>query len=265
MIFSWKKKKNTKSVPAKSYSSPAGKRAYAIGDVHGCFNLMTTLLDKIEVDIKIHNDIHGEEAQSHIIFLGDLIDRGPNSAGVIEFLINYQPDFARIHFVAGNHEESIVRALSGESNLLMPWLEHGGFATSLSYGLDPASLRGQPAHILEHMIYSAIPRSHIKFLSGFADSVQFGDYFFCHAGVRPGIPISDQDPKDLKWVRAEFLDSTVNHGAMIVHGHTIVENVEEKTNRIALDTGAYTSGLLSALCVEGETRRFIQTSNKNDR
>lgn len=234
-------------------SAPAGKRAYAIGDVHGRLDLLDDLLAQIEVDL-----VARPPKQTHIIFLGDLIDRGPHSRQVVERLIDYAPSSASCHFLMGNHEEVLVRGLRGEPNLLDGWIQHGGDTTAESYGVDAAYLRSQGEDALEHALISAIPERHIRFMAGFLDSIQFGDYLLVHAGIRPGTPLADQSPSDMRWIRKDFLESTREHGSVIVHGHSVEEEVMQRSNRIGLDTGAYRTGVLSAVRLENDQAEFIQ-------
>ena len=237
-------RKKSHGVPVWPAGSP-GKRLYAIGDVHGCLAELEELLDIIEAD-------HGRRPRRdcHIVFLGDLIDRGPDSAGVLRRLRLMPPEFATLHFLRGNHEEMFVRCLVGSPNLIPTWLEHGGRACAISYGIDPSRLLDQDPEYLEHLLLSYIPQEDIRFVSGFLDTVRFGDYLLVHAGIRPGIPVAMQSGHDLRWIRGDFLNSDARHEAMIVHGHTIVEGVVRRPNRIGLDTGAYKTGILSALRIE---------------
>lgn len=232
-----------------------GKRVYAIGDVHGRLDLLNDLLTQIEED-----NARRSASKTSIIFLGDLIDRGPDSRGVIDRLMTEPPTMAKCYFLMGNHEEALVRGLSGEPRLLAPWLNHGGLACVESYGVDIGTVHGQPDHVIEHVLMSAIPQSHINFMRGFLDSIRFGDYLFAHAGVRPDVPIDDQSSRDLKWIRKEFLESEADFGCIVVHGHSITETVSERSNRIGIDTGAYRSGILTALRIEGAERSWLQTS-----
>lgn len=234
-------------------SAPPGKRAYAIGDVHGRLDLLEDILQQIERDIS-----ERPTKSNHIIFLGDLIDRGPSSRGVIERLIDYHPANIKCHFIMGNHEEVLVRGLRGEPAQLDNWLRHGGDATAQSYGVDQAYLRRQGTEALEYALLSAIPDRHIEFMAGFLDRIQFGDYLMVHAGVRPGTPIADQQPSDLRWIRREFLDSQADHGFVIVHGHTVEPEISNRSNRIGIDTGAYDTGVLTAVRLEGEGVCFLQ-------
>lgn len=258
MVFGLGKPK-TRQFNPENASGPPGKRAYAIGDVHGRNDLLGELLH----EIRIHNASE-QVAETHIVFLGDLIDRGPESRQVIERLIDGAAPKETWWFVKGNHEEALVRGLTGESNLLPDWLKHGGYDTAESYGLDKGTLMGQPDHAIEHLLLSAIPRRHIEFLSGFNETVRFGDYLFVHAGIKPGVEPEQQAGKDLRWIRAEFLNSEANFGCIVVHGHTISETVELKTNRVGVDTGAYKTGVLSAFWIEEGKSGTLQVAGAPD-
>lgn len=229
-----------------------GERAYAIGDIHGCLSETQALLQKIKTD----ND-YRDEAKTYVVFLGDLIDRGPASKGVIELLLNFPYKFAEPLFIMGNHEEMMVRGLMGERDLLPNWLKYGGYACAESYGLSKKDLIGQEPEILEHVLRSAIPKKHVEFLAGFLDYVQFGDFLFTHAGIRPGVPLSRQSSRELRWIRGPFLNFKGDHGVMVVHGHTISDEIDIKENRIGIDTGAYKTGRLSAICIEDEHVSYL--------
>ena len=232
-----------------------GARAYAVGDIHGRLDLLDRLLEEIEADIRSR-----PTRRNFIIFLGDLVDRGPDSAGVVERLRTYRPDFARTVFLSGNHEEVLLRLLAGEKKILASWLRFGGAECARSYGLDPDSLTLVEEEAALQLLAAKVPRSHAEFLDTFADTFRFGDYLFVHAGIRPGIAVGDQDRHDLRWIRDPFLSDAKDHGFIVVHGHTIVERVEERPNRIAIDTGAYHSGVLTALAIEDERRWFLSTA-----
>jgi serine/threonine protein phosphatase 1 len=236
-------------------SGPRGHRAYAIGDVHGCLDLLNRLLARIEAEIA-----HGPKRKTSIIFLGDLIDRGEASSQVVERLRTYSPPGASAHFIMGNHEEVLLRLIAGEAELLKSWLRFGGAETLRSYGIDPATLAGLPDEAITERLRQSIPPEHIDFLTSFADSISFGGYLFVHAGIRPGIDLSEQSQTDLRWIREPFLGDTGDRGFIVVHGHTISNEVEMTANRIGIDTGAYCTGTLSALAVEGPKRWLIQTS-----
>jgi serine/threonine protein phosphatase 1 len=232
---------------------PSGCRAYAIGDVHGRLDLLQDLLARIARD----DEARGP-ARTYLVLLGDLIDRGPDSRGVIDLFLDSPPTFARPIFLKGNHEEFLLSVLEGEDEMVGSWLSYGGYECAESYGVSRGwTLNVSPAEVAARL-RAAVPDRHRRFLDDMADSFQFGDYLFVHAGIRPGIPLEEQSGKDLRWIREGFLDSRSDHGVMVVHGHTIVEKPEQHPNRIALDTGAYRSGVLTALGLEGGERWFLE-------
>jgi serine/threonine protein phosphatase 1 len=233
---------------------PRGYRAYAIGDVHGRLDLLDQLLVKVERDAE-----RQPARKSLLVFLGDLIDRGPDSRGVVERLRTYESNRLQLHFLAGNHEEVLLRLLAGERGILDNWLKFGGAECLRSYGTDPASLAGLSERQALAVVQRSIPADHARFIGGFVDTLKIGDYLFVHAGIRPGLDLSLQSQTDLRWIRSPFLDCDDDHGVIVVHGHTISETVDERSNRIGIDTGAYRTGLLSALAVEGERRWFLDT------
>ena len=238
---------------------PAGRRAYAVGDVHGRLDLLDDLLRRIEAD-----NAARPPARATIVFLGDLIDRGPESAQVVERLRRYRPTFAKPVFLMGNHEEVLLRILSGETRLLADWLRFGGADCARSYGVDPQEMETVGGASAVKILRQAIPKEHAKFLESFVDTASFGKYLFVHAGIRPGVPLSHQQPQDLRWIRLPFLDDETDHGCVVVHGHTITEAVDERENRIGLDTGAYRTGVLTALGLEAKERWFLQTGTKEE-
>lgn len=238
----------------KSKGGPPHLRAYAVGDVHGRLDLLRGLIREIERD-----NAARPPARTYLVFLGDLIDRGPDSKGVIDYLLGPGLDFARPIFLKGNHEEFLLRVLDGEEDAVLDWLTYGGFECAESYGVSRGStLNSTPAAIVKRL-REAVPAAHRAFLDRMADTFRFGDYLFVHAGIRPGLPVDEQSPKDLRWIREGFLESRADHGLVVVHGHTIVERPEEHPNRIALDTGAYRSGVLTAIGLDGPDRWFLQT------
>ena len=234
--------------------APEGERAYAVGDVHGRLDLVDELLDRIEADNQSRSP-----AKVTIVFLGDLVDRGPQSAQVIERLRQYRPPFAKTLFVMGNHEEVLLRIVRGDTGVVADWLRFGGAECVRSYGIDPADLQSCSPADVPRMLREAIPEEHLQFLSSFVDTASFGRYLFVHAGIRPGVSLSRQLPQDLRWIRLPFLEDERDHGRIVVHGHTISEFVDVRANRIGIDTGAYRTGVLTALGVEAEERWFLQT------
>ena len=236
--------------------APDGWRAYAVGDIHG----RVDLLDRLLADIERDNDARGP-CRTLLVFLGDLIDRGPTSNEVVERLRTYRRPGVETAFIAGNHEEVLLRLLAGERGLMRHWLKFGGGDCLRSYGLDPVGLDriGETAALAQ--LREKFPPAHEKFLTGFADTVRFGDYLFVHAGIRPQVDLSLQRQADLRWIRDPFLTDATDHGFMVVHGHTISERVVERSNRIGIDTGAYRSGVLSAIGLEGTNRWYLDTAS----
>lgn len=232
----------------------SGWRAYAIGDVHGCLDLLNRLLDDILAD---HDS--RQPARGLLVLLGDLIDRGPDSAGVIDRLRHFDWAGFRMVGLAGNHEEVLLKILAGDHGEIAGWLRFGGAETLRSYGVDPSDFEGMNPETAQRRIAQIIPPDHRYFLEHLADSLQFGDYMFVHAGIRPGVPHDQQTLRDLRWIREPFLTDTRDHGMVVVHGHTISETVEEVGSRIGIDTGAYATGRLSALAIEGDNRWTIDT------
>ncbi|MEA3002003.1 MAG: serine/threonine protein phosphatase 1 [Sphingomonadales bacterium] len=235
----------------------AGARAYAIGDVHGRLDLLDALLRRVEEDIAGRRP-----KKTYIVFLGDLIDRGPDSAGVVERLRTWRPRHGRPIFLGGNHEEVLLRILGGDATILPDWLKFGGAECARSYGVDVDALRRMEDEAAVEAVRAKVPRSHREFLENFADTFRFGDYLFVHAGIRPGIAVEEQDRHDLRWIREPFLGDAKEHGFVVVHGHTIVPEVDERPNRIAIDTGAYHSGVLTALGIEEEERWLLSTARE---
>ncbi|MGQ0558408.1 MAG: metallophosphoesterase family protein [Sphingosinicella sp.] len=231
-----------------------GFRAYAIGDVHGRLDLLDDILARIEADAA-----RRPPKPTYLIFLGDLVDRGPESRGVIERVI--QPPIAGMTpvYLMGNHEEAMLAVLDGQPGILWNWLRFGGSECIASYGLEPVALEHMSEDDAVELIRRVVPPAHRRFLASFADTFSFGDYLFVHAGIRPGLPLEDQLRRDLRWIREPFLSDTSDHGQIVVHGHTIVDTIDEFGSRIGIDTGAYRSNVLTAIAVEGERRWYLST------
>jgi serine/threonine protein phosphatase 1 len=230
-------------------------RVYAIGDVHGRLDLLDQLLSQIVRDAET-----GRDLIKYIVFLGDYIDRGPNSRAVIDRLAAPPPPgFGAIH-LKGNHEAAMLKFLADAPDGLN-WLRYGGLATLASYGVRPPEDDAPPEHVDEarRRLQAAMPAHHKAFLNRLRMSLSIGDYYFVHAGVRPGTPLDRQNDHDMLWIREEFLHSTVNHGKLVVHGHTIVMEPDIRPNRIGIDTGAYATNRLTALVLEGTDQRFLCT------
>lgn len=234
-------------------SGPAGARAYAIGDVHGRLDLLRALLHDIEADSRARPC-----DREYIVFLGDLVDRGPESRGVIELLLQARAYLPHPVFLMGNHEEMLLRVLDRDTDKIWDWLSYGGYEFAQSYGVEVGRLAALGADEAAAMIRLAMPAEHRAFIADFADSFKFGDYLFVHAGIRPGIPLETQTVQDLRWIREDFLNSVIDHSFVVVHGHTISDGVDERANRIGIDTGAYATGILTALCVEATERKYLE-------
>ena len=235
-------------------AGPRGWRAYAIGDIHGRLDLLEDLLTKI------HEELRRRPARKVLlVFVGDLIDRGPSSAQVIERLRTYRHGRVQTIFLLGNHEEVLLRILAGETELITKWRWFGGSQCLESYGVASEQLAGRDEREMLDIVRRAIPKEHQDFLGSFADTCRFGDYLFVHAGIRPGIEIEQQRQTDLRWIREPFLLDDTDHGFVVVHGHTISTEVELRPNRIGIDTGAYRTGILTALAIEGSRTWRLDT------
>ncbi|MFM5885345.1 MAG: metallophosphoesterase [Novosphingobium sp.] len=237
-------------------SVPDGQRVYAVGDVHGCADLFAALVTAIAAD-----DGARDNAETTIVLLGDLIDRGPDSAQVIAAARALQARRA-VRILKGNHEEMLIECLASRE-VLREFLRYGGRETVLSYGVDPAAYHAADLDGVQALIDAHIPAEDLAFIAGFEDSLTIGDYYFVHAGVRPGVPLGQQSASDQHWIRGTFLAQDDGFGAVVVHGHTIFAKPEIKAGRIGIDTGAYTTGRLTALGLQG-TRRWLIEATDND-
>ena len=179
---------------------------------------------------------------------------------MIERLRTYSRPGIQPIFILGNHEEVLLRIFRGETDLMTKWLWFGGSECLASYGVDPEPFSQLSEQEALDAVRRAIPKEHIQFFESFVDSCRFGDYLFVHAGLRPGVPLDQQSQSDLRWIREPFLtDEEAEHGFVVVHGHTIAEEVDQRPNRIGIDTGAYRTGVLTALGIEGGDRWLLDT------
>lgn len=238
---------------------PDGMRVYAIGDIHGCDDLFAELVSRIERD---HAE-RGDDARPVLILLGDLVDRGPQSRSVVERAMALGESWPDVRLLLGNHEEVFLEALRGDPRMVRYFVRIGGGPTINSYGIDGERYAAMDFDELAAALPGVVPASHVAFLSAGQDQVVLGDYLFVHAGIRPGLALTAQAPSDLRWIRDEFLRDRRDHGLMVVHGHTITETVDEQPNRIGIDTGAYASGVLTAIALEGTERWFLATGSVN--
>lgn len=226
-------------------------RVYAIGDIHGRLDLLDRAIDAIDRDVAAHGPA------MLTVTLGDYVDRGPNSAGVIGRLaVNPFPtDYVALK---GNHEALLQAFLANPAGADI-WRRNGGLETLNSYRVPVADvMMGRDFDVAAKVLAEVMPPSHRVFLDGLRTSHVVGRYFFCHAGVRPGIPLAQQSEDDLLWIREEFLSSAQDFGSMVVHGHTPVAEPEVRPNRINIDTGAFATSRLTCVALDGDGHRFLK-------
>lgn len=242
-------------------SLPEGMRIYAIGDIHGRDDLLKCLLGQIAEDAR-----NAPGAHNILIFLGDYVDRGLQSKAVLDRLTQARlPGFDYV-FLKGNHEQAMLQFLD-DASFGKTWKYYGGLETLHSYGVTELTRTDDPAAFerARRQLAEVLPDAHLHFLKTLSPSAEFGGYFFAHAGIRPGVPFNRQIEEDLLWIREGFLDSERDFGRVVVHGHTPNEEVVVRPNRIGVDTGAYMTGVLTALVLEGASRRFVQTGQEDVR
>jgi serine/threonine protein phosphatase 1 len=231
----------------------AGLRIYAVGDIHGRIDLLNELLARIDADIALR-----PTERPLYVFLGDYIDRGSSSRETIDRLIEHGATSESV-FLKGNHELIAIKCLS-DRDLLGQWLRLGGMETLISYGISAEFFgSGRQTAELQAAFHNALPQAHFGFFRDLQCSFAGGDFFFAHAGVRPNVELSRQKESDLLWIRDEFLSSNRDFGKIIVHGHTPTLEVEVRPNRINIDTGAYATGRLTCLVIEGGSLSVIDT------
>ena len=234
---------------------PARLCLYAIGDIHGHKDKLAQLLEMIAKDAATH-----KRTTKRLVFLGDYIDRGPDSKGVIELLLCKLPKKFEAVFLRGNHENTLLHILNGEKQLIPLWMQFGGATMLASYGVNPFSARLMinPEKLVA-ALNQKLPDAHRHFLRDTIFSYGCGDYLFAHAGVRPNVELDKQSNDDLIWIRDEFLASQQDFGKIIVHGHSISAAPDIRPNRIGIDTGAYATGRLTCLKLFGDQRAFLTT------
>lgn len=241
---------------ARPASTPPGVVVWAVGDVHGRLDLLDPLLDAIEADAA-----SSDAERKVVVMLGDYVDRGPDSRGVIDRLLRLpQGDGRERRFLRGNHEDRMEAFLS-DPELGPGWCDYGGREALRSYGVTPPAMRGDADGWAgaARALNKAMGPDHRAFLRDLEYSVEIGDYFFAHAGARPGVALADQSQQDLMWVRNAFLSDPRPFERVVVHGHTPQDVLVADHRRIGVDTGAYATGVLSAVRLEGATRTLIQT------
>ena len=236
---------------------PAGLRIYAIGDIHGRIDLLNELLAQIDADIALR-----PSERPLYVFLGDYIDRGSSSRETIDRLIKHGATNESV-FLKGNHELIAIKCLS-DRGLFDQWMRLGGVETLISYGVAPPKTlpSGKQIVELQAAFHNALPQAHFRFFRDLQSSFACGDFFFAHAGVRPNVELSRQKESDLLWIREEFLSSNEDFGKIIVHGHTPTCEIEVGPNRINIDTGAFATGRLTCLVIEGESLSVIDTHHQ---
>ncbi len=232
-----------------------GDAIYAVGDIHGRYDLLKVMTDMIAR----HAATYRTNQPYHIIFLGDIIDRGPDSARVIRSL-RLLSGQKKATVLLGNHEDAMLRVIDGEPGMMTQWLKFGGDATLQSFGITPPEDASEYPRVIREM-REAIPENQVQWLRRRPISVRSGDYLFCHAGIRPGVDLNRQKTQDMLWIRDEFLASDEAHEVVVVHGHSISPDVELRHNRIGIDTGAYRTGVLTAAFLTGTTCHILSTDD----
>jgi diadenosine tetraphosphatase ApaH/serine/threonine PP2A family protein phosphatase len=236
---------------------PDGMRVYCVGDVHGRHDLLRQMAERVEADIKSSSFDNAET-----VFLGDYVDRGLGSIHVVEQLARGEWPTPIVALV-GNHEDLLMAFLEDEG-VLEVWRSLGGLETLHSYGVDVGPAMAKRDFGAIQVAFAArFPESHRQFLERLKVSTAIGDYFFCHAGVRPGVPLDRQTRNDLLTIRDTFLSSAVEHGKLVVHGHTPSVVPEIRPNRIGIDTAAYATGRLTCLVLEKDQRRFLHVGGRD--
>jgi serine/threonine protein phosphatase 1 len=248
----FKNKRQSRSQSPVQNSPPADTRIYAIGDIHGRLDLLEKLHQRIAEDAAV-----ARAPRNLIVYLGDYVDRGLDSRGVLDRLSGSdRKGFETVH-LKGNHEAMLLEFLE-DSSVGPKWMPIGGKATLLSYGVDARGGGARPDfELIQEDLLAKLPPEHLTFLQSLATQHVEGDYYFVHAGVRPGRPLADQVERDLIWIREPFLSSTEWHGKMIVHGHSIEWEPQVCENRIGIDTAAYASGRLTCLVLSENNRTFL--------
>lgn len=238
--------------------TPPQSRVYAVGDIHGRRDLLLRLHDSILADLERRE--REAAARNVLVYVGDYVDRGPESAAVVDMLVDDPLPGFETHFLKGNHEDFLLRFLA-DGSLGESWMFNGGIATLESYGVDVFAIAGErdPLGVLRREFRKALPDSHADFYGKLELFHEEGDYLFVHAGVRPGVALGAQSETDLLWIRHEFLSSDTDFGKTIVHGHSIQWEPDVRRNRIGIDTGAFHTGRLTCLVAECREQRFLHT------
>lgn len=245
-----------RELPRSGDRASVGGLVYAVGDIHGCADLLERLCDIMAADARES----AADGPPTVVFLGDLVDRGPNSARVIDLIIELPSRTGwRVHTLKGNHEQAMLQFLDDPA-FGPTWVAHGGGPTLASYGVFPALGQADEAAwtATRDAFAEALPPGHLRFLQSLDLYIELGDYLFVHAGVRPGVPISLQSEQDLLWIRGDFLSRARACERVVVHGHTPTEAPELSRWRIGVDTGAYATGVLTAIRLSGDAQSMLQ-------
>ncbi|MEM6909440.1 MAG: metallophosphoesterase family protein [Pseudomonadota bacterium] len=237
-------------------SVPANERFYVIGDIHGRLDLFEALIDAIEAD-----DEASTPADTQVVLLGDLVDRGPASAGVVARTRAWQQQ-RNVRVLAGNHEDMFLESFES-IDILRHFLKFGGRETLMSYGIPKPQFDELTLEQVFELLPRLVSQSDREYIADFEEKIIAGDYLFVHAGIDPETPIAEQKRSDMLWIRERFLNHTGPLEKVVVHGHTIFDEVMDCGNRIGIDTGAFRSGVLTALVLEEDTRRILQTSEQD--
>lgn len=241
-------------------SIPDGCTVWAFGDIHGRQDCLEVLLAAVKADLD-----RDHVSRGILVFLGDYVDRGNGSRDVIERLCRLQDEGqSEVHFLRGNHEDQLLAFLS-DSRVGPAWCDHGGRETLMAYGVSAPVMRTDLSGWAEaaDALARALPERHRRFLFEQRMSFELGDYFFAHAGARPGIPLQDQQDADLLWIRNDFVNSNQRFEKIVVHGHTPETEVVSDQRRIGIDTGAYATGVLTALKLSGDRREIVMTQPRS--
>ena len=233
--------------------APDGVRLYAVGDIHGRADLLDDLHRMINRDAE-----RAPVRRRVVVYLGDYVDRGPDSFAVVEGLIERPLAGFESVRLKGNHEDFLLSFIA-DSSIGNAWLMNGAQATLASYGVEIGGYGRDDLEQARRGLIRALPAEHLDFFHGLALTHEAGDYLFVHAGIRPGIGLGQQKDHDLMWIRDDFLESDADFGRVVVHGHSIRRQPDIRLNRIGIDTGAYVTGRLTCLVLDGEERRFLHT------
>ena len=244
-------------LPGGLVGTPAGTVVYAVGDIHGRCDLLELIHEGIDQDSR-----RRAAQRKVLVYLGDYVSRGIDSHRVVELVLRARPGGCEVVCLKGNHEDQLLRYLGGDLDAGRRWFEVDGLDTLAHYGVLARLGRERDEKVMESLrqrFAGALPGEHREFFRRLAVSHVEGGYRFVHAGLRPGVPFAGQSEHDQMWIRRPFLDSDLDHGAVVVHGHSVSARLQLRHNRIGIDTGAYASGVLTCLVLDGETRCALQT------